>query len=192
MRGFFVPSESLKYSIIVLSYFVNWFKNQQIWILKLEDLEERLELEHKNMLLEQELHAVKERELTALSLQFYQLQESLSSELKKMESNTDDQQVKNLNKRLKSAIGQKDYWREFELKFTQLNPDFHKKLLEAYPQLTKKDIDFCALVRLNLSNKEIASIIQISYESVISKKYKLRKKMDIDTENELIILLQHI
>jgi DNA-binding CsgD family transcriptional regulator len=175
-------------------YYTAKVKDQKIHNLKLKlqnvDLEERLELEHKNMLLEQELHAVKERELTALSLQFYQLQESLSSELKKMESNTDDQQLKNLNKCLKSAIGQKDYWREFELKFTQLNPDFHQKLLKDHPSLTKKDLDFCSLVRLNLGNKEIASLTQIAYESVISKKYKLRKKLGFLTDNELFVYLQ--
>jgi DNA-binding CsgD family transcriptional regulator len=177
-------------------YYTAKVKDQKIRNLKLKllnvDLEERLELERKNVLLEQELHAVKERELAALSLQMYQLQESLSSEIKSLEAKSEDPNVKTLQKRFKSAMKHKDYWKEFEMKFVQINPEFHKKLFAAFPQLTKKDLDFCALVRLNLSNKEIASLTQISYESVISKKYKLRKKMRIDTENELVAFLQQL
>lgn len=177
-------------------YYTAKVKDQKIRNLKLKllnvDLEERLELERKNVLLEQELHAVKERELTAMSLQLYQLQESMTKEIKSLENKSENPEVKTLQKRFKSAMKQKDYWKEFEMKFIQINPEFHKKLFAAFPQLTKKDLDFCALVRLNLSNKEIASLTQISYESVISKKYKLRKKMRIDTENELVAFLQQL
>lgn len=177
-------------------YYTAKVKDQKIRNLRLKlqnvDLEERLELERKNVLLEQELHAVKERELAALSLQLYQLQESMNAEIKTLEAKSEDPNVKTLQKRFKSAMKQKDYWKEFEMKFIQINPEFHKKLFAAFPQLTKKDLDFCALVRLNLSNKEIASLTQISYESVISKKYKLRKKIDMESENELVAFLQQL
>lgn len=90
------------------------------------------------------------------------------------------------------AIQGKNYWQEFELKFTALHPDFLQKLQKAHPILTKKEADFCALVRLNLSNKEIASLIQISYESVISKKYKLRKKLGYKTDNEFLAFMNEL
>lgn len=169
-------------------------KNQKLQNLKLKldnfDLEERLELERKNVQLEQELQATKERELAAMSLQLYQLQESIKADILSMDKKGESPEVKALQKKFSASLKRKDYWREFELKFIQLNPDFHQKLLKDHPSLTKKDLDFCSLVRLNLGNKEIASLTQIAYESVISKKYKLRKKLGFLSENELFMYLQ--
>lgn len=171
-------------------------KNQKLQNLKLKldnfDLEERLELERKNVQLEQELQATKERELVAMSLQLYQLQESIKADILSMDKKGESPEVKALQKKFSASLKRKDYWREFELKFIQLNPDFHQKLLKDHPSLTKKDLDFCSLVRLNLGNKEIASLTQIAYESVISKKYKLRKKLGFLSENELFMYLQDL
>ena len=135
---------------------------------------------------------MKERELTALSLQFYELQESIIEDLKQLEKLEQTPEINRLRKKWSRQIKDKNYWQEFELKFTALNPDFLQKLQNAHPTLTKKETDFCALVRLNLSNKEIASLIQISYESVISKKYKLRKKLGYKTENEFFAFLNSL
>jgi len=57
--------------------------------------------------------------------------------------------------------------------------------------LTKKDIDFLILIKLNLSNKEIATLISISYESVISKRYLIRKKMNFTSDNDLVLFLEN-
>ena len=73
-----------------------------------------------------------------------------------------------------------------------MHPNFIKVVKQDYPNLTKKDIDFLILIKLNLSNKEIASLISISYESVLSKKYLLRKKMNICSDNELVVYLEGI
>ena len=148
-----------------------------------------LEAERRNVELEQELASMKERELTALSLQFYELQESIIEDLKQLEKLEHTPEINRLRKKWARQVKDKNYWQEFELKFTALHPDFLQKLQNAHPSLTKKEADFCALVRLNLSNKEIASLIQISYESVISKKYKLRKKLGYKTENEFFAFL---
>lgn len=169
-------------------------KNQKLQNLKLKldnfDLEARLELEHKNVRLEQELQATKERELAAMSLQLFQLQESIKADILSMDKKGDSPEVRALQKKFSATLKRKDYWKEFEMKFIQLNPEFHQKLLKDHPSLTKKDLDFCSLVRLNLGNKEIASLTQIAYESVISKKYKLRKKLGFLTDNELFVYLQ--
>lgn len=181
---------------LIYYYSISKTRKQKLQNLKLKlaniDLEERLELEHKNVLLEQELQATKERELAAMSLQLFQLQESIKSDILAMDNKGDNPDVKALQRKFSASLKRKDYWKEFEMKFIQLNPDFHQKLLKDHPSLTKKDLDFCSLVRLNLGNKEIASLTQIAYESVLSKKYKLRKKLGFITENELFIYLQSL
>lgn len=171
-------------------------KVQNIQIVNLrEENEEHKQLlvaERRNVELEQELASMKERELTALSLQFYELQESIIEDLKQLEKLEHTPEINRLRKKWARQVKDKNYWQEFELKFTALHPDFLQKLQNAHPSLTKKEADFCALVRLNLSNKEIASLIQISYESVISKKYKLRKKLGYKTENEFFAFLNSL
>lgn len=154
-----------------------------------EEHKQLLIAERRNVELEQEIASMKERELTALSLQFYELQESIIEDLKQLEKLEQTPEINRLRKKWARQVKDKNYWQEFELKFTALHPDFLQKLQNAHPILTKKEADFCALVRLNLSNKEIASLIQISYESVISKKYKLRKKLGYKTENEFFAFL---
>ena len=49
------------------------------------------------------------------------------------------------------------------------------KLKEAHPSLTKNDLKLCAYLRLNLSSKEIAPLLNISVHSVEIKRYRLRK-----------------
>jgi DNA-binding CsgD family transcriptional regulator len=185
-------------SLAGLIYFISKRK-RKVQEIQFNDLKEEneehktlLATERRNLELEQEIASMKERELTALSLQFYELQESIIEDLKQLEKLEDTPEINRLRKKWARQVKEKNYWQEFELKFTALHPDFLQKLQAAHPSLTKKEADFCALVRLNLSNKEIASLTQISYESVISKKYKLRKKLGYKTDGDFLEFLHSI
>ena len=56
----------------------------------------------------------------------------------------------------------------------------------AHPLLTPNDLRLCAYLRLNLSSKEIAPLLNISVRSVEIKRYRLRKKMDLNHETSLV------
>lgn len=103
---------------------------------------------------------------------------------------TDEINIAELKKELQQLLKQKDYWKQFETRFNSLHPEFEKTLSSKFPKLTKNDIEFCSLLKLNLTNKEIASLLQISHESTITKKYRIKKKMEIndDTEFEKLLL----
>jgi hypothetical protein len=60
-----------------------------------------------------------------------------------------------------------------------------KKLKVLHPLLTPNDLRLCAYLRLNLSSKEIAPLLNISVRSVEIKRYRLRKKMNLNHENGL-------
>lgn len=72
-----------------------------------------------------------------------------------------------------------EYWKDIILKFQLVNPDFVQKLKSFSQELTKGDIEFCSMARMNLSNKEIATLLNISLESVRTKKYRLMKKLNL-------------
>ncbi|MCQ9635666.1 hypothetical protein MP478_00975 [Chryseobacterium sp. WG14] len=67
----------------------------------------------------------------------------------------------------------------FMVRFEEFHPTFCHNLRSELPQLTAKDLKFCALIKLNFSNKEIAQYDHLSIRTVESKKYRLRKKLDL-------------
>lgn len=152
-------------------------------------LEKQSVIEKQNYDLAQEVLSIKEREITALNLELLNIHNNITSILSNYENNSN---LEILKKKINSIFTNRDYWKEFELKFTKIHPDFSKNLIKTFPNLTKKDVEFCTLIKLKLSNKEIASLTQISYESVISKKYMLRKKTNINTENEFIKIIEEL
>ena len=73
--------------------------------------------------------------------------------------------------------------------FDSANTMFLEKIKEAYPQLTKNDLEICSLHLLGLSSKEIATIRGISPKAVQITRYRLKKKMDLD---ENVSFLDHL
>jgi len=131
----------------------------------------------------------KQRELTSTALRMANYQDNINQIIEKCESN-EFTKVGEVKKELEHLIKQKDYWKQFETRFNSLHPEFNAGLVKKYSKLTKNDLEFCALLKLNLSNKEIASLLQISHESAITKKYRIKKKMGIsdDAEFEKLIM----
>jgi inorganic phosphate transporter, PiT family len=67
----------------------------------------------------------------------------------------------------------------------ELNINFYQNLSTKYPELSEKEKRLCALLRLNLSSKEIASILGISFKSVEINRYRIRKKMSLKKDEKL-------
>ncbi len=171
-------------------------KIQELTLIQLEQEkvlhEKRAKLKDVELQFKTEITQTKERELTALQLKIYQIKEKVIASLEIHLVNVEKKELNKLIKNIVRHFDKEDYWEEFELKFTKMHPDFISNIKTSYPNLTKKDIDFLILIKLNLSNKEIATLINISYESVISKRYLIRKKMSIVSDNELVMFLSGI
>ncbi|TAF58222.1 MAG: hypothetical protein EAZ58_14495 [Flavobacterium sp.] len=152
--------------------------------------EKSAELKDVQLQLESEVKHAKERELTALQLRIFEIKEKVIELLKSNELNIDDQAIEKLVNNVNGCFENEDYWKEFQFRFTNMHPTFSAEVTRFCHKLTKKDIDFLTLIKLNLNNKEIATLISISYESVISKRYLLRKKMGFSSDNELVSFLE--
>ncbi|MCB0707008.1 MAG: hypothetical protein KDC34_16950 [Saprospiraceae bacterium] len=77
-------------------------------------------------------------------------------------------------------------WEQFEIYFDQVHENFFKRLRQQYPDLTPKDQKLCAYLRMNLSTKEIAPLLNISVRGVEISRYRLRKKLNLDSETNLV------
>lgn len=76
-------------------------------------------------------------------------------------------------------------WEQFAIHFDQVHSDFLRRLRERYPQLTPRDQKLCAYLRMNLSSKEIAPLLNISLRGVEISRYRLRRKMQLEPEDNL-------
>ena len=69
--------------------------------------------------------------------------------------------------------------------FKEIYPSFYEKLMLHNPNLTNNDIKFCAYIRLNISNKEIAVFKNLTFRSVETTKYRLKKKLGLEVSTDL-------
>ena len=94
--------------------------------------------------------------------------------------------IKQLIRAIDEDIRLDDNWEQFELHFDQVHENFLKRLREKYPVLTPKDQKLCAYLRMNLTTKEIAPLMNISVRGVEISRYRLRKKLELDSDTNLV------
>ena len=99
--------------------------------------------------------------------------------------------VQEIIREMKSNIDN-TVWNEFEVRFQQVHEDFYKKLSEAYPNLTPNETKLCAFMRLNMTTKDISAITFQSVKSIQVARVRLRKKMGITRDDNLVTLLQQL
>ena len=140
------------------------------------------ELENKNLLSELEY---KHKEVVNFALHIAEKNDFLENLQKTFNASNDQIDPKTLKKLIDQNLSTEKDREEFNAHIESLNDSFFLKLGEKFPKLTKNDKRLCALLRLNLSSKEIASIQNISPNSVDVNRYRLRKKLDITTDKDL-------
>lgn len=128
----------------------------------------------------------KNRELAISTMSIIKKNEILGSIKKELLSDTSECKNNKVIKIINNNINDKKDWKFLEEAFNNADKDFLKKIKDIHPDLTPNDLRFCAYLRLNLSSKEIAPLLNISVRSVEIKRYRLRKKMNLPHEKSLI------
>lgn len=156
---------------------------------RLKEAEARAEAETQNLLNEINYKNQQVTSHTLHMLQKNQTLRQLRDLINEMRQQKNFTQAKKMCQKLVNMIDQglnidKD-WESFHQVFDQLHPDFYKKLKHQYPLLTKNDLQVCALLRMNLNTKDIADLMGIAPDSVKMQRYRLRKKMEIASDQDL-------
>jgi len=86
----------------------------------------------------------------------------------------------------------KDPLAEFEILFRHLHPDFYEKLLAVNPTLSKSELLISAMIRLNLSSKDIVNLVNLSLTTIESTRSHVRKKLNLDVKDNLTTYLMSI
>ena len=97
----------------------------------------------------------------------------------------DNEMIKPVIKIIDKNLNVNSDWELFQEAFNNADKDFLKHIKSLHPNLTPNDLRLCAYLRLNLTSKEIAPLLNISYRSVEVKRYRLRKKIDLPHESSL-------
>lgn len=165
-------------------------------------LEQKMEKEHQRRMeklekarLEDEI-MMKRKELANTTLMAAKKNEVLMAihgELSKDRDKFSNQyRLKHIMNRINQAVRNKDEWQVFETNFKEVHEDFSKDLLEQYPNLTGKDLKLCSYLKMNLTSKEIAPLMGKSLRGVEVHRYRLRKKMGLDSQENLSgFLIKH-
>lgn len=94
--------------------------------------------------------------------------------------------IRRVVKTIDQNIDEAETWNLFRDAFENADQDFFRKVKIRHPELKPNDLKLCAYLRLNLSSKEIAPMLNISVRSVEVKRYRLRKKMGLEREEGLV------
>ncbi|WP_282016954.1 helix-turn-helix and ligand-binding sensor domain-containing protein [Salegentibacter mishustinae] len=156
---------------------------KKIEIKQLESQQEIITLQ--NQKLESDM-ASKNRELAASTMNLIKKNEFLNELKKRLTSAKNEDDIQKVISVINKNIAEKDNWKLFKEAFDNADKDFLQSVKEAHPNLTSNDLKLCAYLRLNLSSKEIAPLLNISVRSVEIKRYRLRKKMDLDHDQGLV------
>ncbi len=186
--------------MLAMAYFINkayrnYYQKQKEKLIE----ENNLLLEIKELENEQQLMKLrneqlsqdvdnKNRELAVSTMSLNSKNELLAfikEDLKKTAQN-DSSNIKSVISTINKNITEEDSWNVFKEAFDNADKDFLKRIKQMHPALTPNDLRLCAYLRLNLSSKEIAPMFNISVRSVEIKRYRLRKKMDLQHEIGLV------
>jgi DNA-binding CsgD family transcriptional regulator len=186
--------------ILVMAYYINEaYKNyyhkqkeklieENNLLLEIKELEnEQQMMRIRNEQLSQDVDS-KSRELAVSTMSLNSKNELLAFIKEDLKKTNEDgsRSIKSVISTINKNISKDDTWNVFKEAFDSADKDFLKKIKLAHPSLTPNDLRLCAYLRLNLSSKEVAPLLNISVRSVEIKRYRLRKKMELSHEQGLV------
>lgn len=172
-------------------------KEQQVKLNEERKRKEELELYQLNCL-QEELGNKNSKlmSITMLGVQNNTFLKKIRDKVLELESKDSTNEVKlrvqKLIREIDRQLNDQTGWDNFAEHFNNTCNGFFDRLTEKHPKLTNSDLRLCAYIRLNLSTKEIASLLNVSSNSVEMAKYRLRKKLDLDESISLPYYLTEV
>jgi len=152
-------------------------------------VDQELDFRNKELAYSQQELERRKQELTAYALQLAHKNEVLEdikinvSDVQK-QGDSDRSLQKVINK-IDINQNDNDSWEGFRTRFQAIHIDFESKVLDSFPKVSPNELRLMSLLKMNLSSKEIANILNISPAGIKKARYRLRKKLSLDTSDSL-------
>jgi len=104
---------------------------------------------------------------------------------KNAEQNSIISRLSRLEKNIRENIQSDDNWKKFEENFDLVYENYLKRLGDAYPELNVTDKKICAYIKMDLSSKDMAPLLNMTVRSIETNRYRIRQKLGLDRENNL-------
>ena len=153
-------------------------KHKEVQDLKKEQIE--TELRHVNNLL-----AASTMNLVVKN----EFMENIKEEIQEVQKNGSRQDttkaLKRIVKEIDTTLKVQEDWKQFEYHFDKVHGDFLTRLTNEFLDLTPGEQKLCAFLRLKMDTKEIANLMGVSLRGVEVARYRLRKKLNLDSHQNL-------
>jgi len=103
-----------------------------------------------------------------------------------------EEQLRKIQKVINEGMTDERDWNLFESSFNEAHESFFKKLKVHHPDLVPNDLKLCAYLRMNMNSKEMASLLNISLRGVEIRRYRLRKKLNLEHDKNLVEFLMEL
>lgn len=162
-------------------------KEEEIMILKNQTLEH--DLKHKSQdLASSTMNLLRKNEI------LLKIKDGIDLSIRHFEDDEKNRGIRELQKlkyEIRDNIEHDDDWKKFEQNFDVVYEDYLNRLGKKYPSLSIGDKKICAYLKMGLSSKDIAPLMNMSVHSVEMARYRLRKKLELDRSVNLSEFLQN-
>jgi len=137
----------------------------------------------------------KKKELTTHALHLAKKNEVLVSLKEQVEALAQEKSTSNFREILNTInfdLKDEENWEYFTQYFEQVHKNFGKEVQQKYPEVTPNELRFMALLKMNLTSKEIANMLSITPDGVKKARQRLRKKMQLTPEDSLEAVVMSI
>ena len=150
-------------------------------IIKLQNEKLQAEISHKNIqLADSTMAIIRKNEL------LIEIKDEVSQQKELVAHKNPDRNFERVLSLINKNISSDADWKVFEDLFDQAHENFFKRLKAAFPDLTQSDLRLCAFLRLNLSSKEIAPLLNITFRGVETRRYRLRRRLALESDHNLV------
>jgi len=161
--------------------------NSEIRTVQLENVYLQNEVENKRKeLINYALSIIEQKEY------FEKISENLRSLINEKGPEVKDEKLKKLEVEVRQRMSFNDKVEEFNIRTERMHKDFMGRLTQLYPVLSANDIKLAVMLRLGISSKEIATLLNISPKSVEINRYRLRKKLGLGKGANLTQFINNI
>ncbi|NJB81586.1 tetratricopeptide repeat protein [Wenyingzhuangia aestuarii] len=166
---------------LVIGFVILVYYRTKVRKLEVEQEKNEIKIKHDQEKLNVVLET-KSKELTVSALQLIEKDKNIDKLLSLLKDSSPES-YRTIKKEV--VRGNKDLWESFNLRFTEVNIGFYKRLKEKHSNLSPTEQKHCALIKLKFDSKEMARLLNISVNSVHISRHRIRKKMELQRDDDL-------